>query len=142
MILTQQKKCVLQAWLLLEESKAPQLYDRCLKHTRPDNTFNVKQVGKKFFYENKDSYRLTTEDKTNLRYVRNMLVYEPEQPTVTCQVLFHFRHLRGKCSQVHFHISLSFSSVRTVIVTILESARMKSHTFIKSMKFSNMCVIV
>jgi hypothetical protein len=72
MILTQQKKCVLQAWLLLEESKAPQLYGRCLKHTRPDNTVNVKQVEKKLFYENYDSYtldwELRTEGKTNLRF--------------------------------------------------------------------------
>lgn len=34
-ILTQQMKCALQAWLLLEESEAPQLYDLYLKHTGP-----------------------------------------------------------------------------------------------------------
>ena len=56
MIITQQKKCVLQAWLLPEESKAPQPYDLCLKRTRPGSVFNVKQVKKKIFYKHKDGH--------------------------------------------------------------------------------------
>ena len=58
MILTQQKKCALQAWLLPEESKAPQLYDLYLKHTRPGNMFNLEHVENKNFYKHKDVYSL------------------------------------------------------------------------------------
>jgi hypothetical protein len=35
-------KCVLQSWLLLEESKAPQHYDLQLKHTGPGQKIDAK----------------------------------------------------------------------------------------------------